>query len=241
MPKSRAAFIALDALLARRSVHAGEQAIKAGRVVVDGRVITNPAARVRVDASVKVQSESRLRGDIKLSHALDHFDVQIAGRVAADIGASAGGFTTALLDRGATRVYAIDVGVGQLVGRLRADKRVVNLEGHNLGVITRQHVPQPVEIITLDLSYLPVADAVPQLEALEIAADADLVALVKPTFELRQGRPPGTRAQLDAALRAATAAVDKRSWRVAGTCESAVTGARGTTEFFIHARREAAA
>lgn len=240
MPKSRARFVALEALLARRNAHAGEQTIKAGRVVVDGRVITNPAARVRVDASVRVQPESRLRGDIKLSRALDQLVVGIAGRVAADVGASAGGFTTALLDRGAARVYAIDVGVGQLVGRLRADERVVNLEGHNLGSITRQHVPEPVDIVTIDLSYLPVAVAVPQLEALEIAADADLVALVKPTFELRRGRPPVTRAQLEAALRSATDAVDAGSWRVAATCKSAVTGARGTTEFFVHARREAA-
>ncbi len=240
MPKSRARFIALNALLARRKIHADEQTIKDGRVVVDGRVITNPAARVRVDASLRVQPESRLRGDIKLSNALEQFDVRIAGRVAADVGASAGGFTTALLARGAARVYAIDVGVGQLVGRLRVDERVVNLEGHNVGCITRRHVPQPVDIVTIDLSYLPVADAVPQLEALEIATDADLVALVKPTFELRRGRPPVTRAELEAALRAATNAIDTGSWRVAATRESPVTGARGTTEFFVHARREAA-
>lgn len=106
MPKSRARFIALNALLARRNIHADEQTIKDGRVVVDGRVITNPAARVRVDASGRVQPECRLRGDIKLSHALDQFDFRIAGRVAVDVGASAGGFTTALLARGAARVYA---------------------------------------------------------------------------------------------------------------------------------------
>jgi 23S rRNA (cytidine1920-2'-O)/16S rRNA (cytidine1409-2'-O)-methyltransferase len=239
MSKSRARFVALEALLARRNVHAGEQVIKAGRVIVDGRVVTNPAARVRSDASIRVESESRLRGDIKLSHALDRLDLRIVGRVAADIGASAGGFTTALLDRGAARVYAIDAGVGQLIGRLRAEERVVNLEGHNLGAINRQHVPQPVEIITLDLSYLSVTDAVPQLEALSVAADADLVALVKPTFELRQGSPPETRAQLDAALRVATASVNAGLWRVAATCESAVKGGRGTTEFFVHARRAA--
>lgn len=116
----------------------------------------------------------------------------------------------------------------------------MNLEGHNVGCITRRHVPQPVDIVTIDLSYLPVADAVPQLEALEIAPDADLAALVKPTFELRRGRPLVIRAELEAALRAATDAVDTGSWRVAATCESAVTGARGTIEFFVHVRREAA-
>ena len=199
----------------------------------------NPAARVRIDASVRVQTESRLRGDVKLSYALDEFGVRIAGRVAVDVGASTGGFTTALLDRGAARVYAIDVGVGQLLGRLRADERVVNLEGRNLGSITRQHVPEPVDVVTVDVSYLSVADAVPQLEVLEFAAGAHLVALVKPTFELRRGRPPAARAELEAALGAATAAIDTGPWRGVATCESAVTGARGTTEFFVHARREA--
>jgi len=238
MPKGRARFIALEALLARRNLHADEQSIKAGQVIVDGRELTDPAARVRADASIRVQADACLRGDIKLSYALDQFDVRTAGRVAADVGASAGGFTTALLDRGAIRVYAIDVGVGQLIGRLRIDERVVNLEGHNIGVISRQHVPEPVDVITVDLSYLPLADAVPQLETLEIAPDADLVALVKPTFELRQGRSPQGRKQLEAALQAGADAVDAASWRVLATCESAVTGARGTTEFFIHARRE---
>jgi 23S rRNA (cytidine1920-2'-O)/16S rRNA (cytidine1409-2'-O)-methyltransferase len=199
MPKSRARFLALHALLVRRNIDADEQTIKAGRLLVDGRVITNPAARVRIDASVRVQAESRLRGDIKLSRALEQLPVRVGGRIAADVGASAGGFTTALLERGATRVYAIDVGVGQLVGRLRVHERVVNLQGHNLGAITREHVPEPIDIITVDLSYLAVADAVPQLEALEIAHDADLVTLVKPTFELRRGRPPAARVDLDAA------------------------------------------
>lgn len=146
-------------------------------MLVDGRVITNPAARVRIDASVRVQAACRLRGDIKLSLALDHLRVRIGGWVAADVGASAGGFTTALLERGAARVYAIDVGVGQLVGRLRAHERVVNLEGHNLGSISCQHVPEPVDLVTVDLSYLSVAGAVPQLEALEIAKGADLFTL----------------------------------------------------------------
>lgn len=240
MPKSRARFIALDALLARRNIEADEQTIKVGRVLVEGRVITSPAARVRIDASVRVQAESRLRGDIKLSLALEQLHVPIGGRVAADVGASAGGFTTALLERGAARVYAIDVGVGQLVGRLRAHERVVNLEGHNLGSVTRQHVPEQVDIVTVDLSYLAVADAVPQLEALDIADGADLVTLVKPTFELRRGRPPTARAELEAAVQAATAAIDAGAWRVVARCESGVTGARGTTEFFVHSQRDAA-
>ena len=237
MSKSRARFVALEVLLARRNLDVDEQAIKAGRVLVDGRVISNPAARVRADASVRVQREARLRGDVKLSYALDRFRVPVADRVAADVGASAGGFTTALLDRGGRRVYAIDVGVGQLVGRLRVDDRVVNLEGHNLGSIDRALVPERVDLVTIDLSYLAVADALPQIEALDIAGDADLVALVKPMFELRRARPPAQADELQAAVRAASEAVASGPWRVVDTCESGVTGARGSIEFFIHATR----
>jgi 23S rRNA (cytidine1920-2'-O)/16S rRNA (cytidine1409-2'-O)-methyltransferase len=240
MPKRRTRFIALAELLARHNMDADERTIKAGRVLVDGRVVFNPSARVRADASIQVRRHARLRGDIKLSYALDQLGLRIAGRVAADIGASAGGFTTALLDRGARRVYAIDAGFGQLVGRLRADERVVNLEGHNLGVIGQRAVPEPVDVITVDLSYLSVTDAIPQLETLDISHDADLVALVKPTFELRRGRPPETDSELELALTAAVEAVAASPWRVEATFKSQVTGAGGTTEFFIHAHRRAA-
>jgi 23S rRNA (cytidine1920-2'-O)/16S rRNA (cytidine1409-2'-O)-methyltransferase len=237
MSKSRARFVALEVLLARRHIEVNERALKAGRVLVDGRVVSNPAARVRADASVRVQREARLRGDVKLSYALERFGVRVAERVAADVGASAGGFTTALLARGARRVYAIDAGVGQLVGRLRADARVVNLEGHNLGSIEHHHVPERIDLATIDLSYLALADALPQIEALDIANDAELVALVKPMFELRRARPPTRADELRAAVRAASDAAGSGPWTVVATCESGVTGARGTTEFFIHASR----
>lgn len=239
MPKSRARFVTLNALLVRRRLDADEQTIKAGRVLVDDRVVLNPAARVPATAAVRVLAEARLRGDVKLSYALDHFELRIGGRVVADVGASSGGFTSALLDRGATRVYAIDAGVGQLKGWLRADARVVNLEGHNLGAITSANVPEPVGLITVDLSYLAVADAVPQLERLAIAPDADLVTLVKPTFELRRAAPPSTEREFVEAVSKAATAINRGAWRVVDTCESGVSGRGGTTEFFIRARRAA--
>jgi len=157
----RARFVALADLLARHRPDVDPSAIAAGRVLVDGRFLTNPAARVRIDATLRVEVPRRLRGDVKLSHALREFAVPVAGRIAVDIGASAGGFTTALLESGARRVYAVDVGVGQLVGRLRADRRVVNLEGHNLGVLDTTVVPDVLQTIVMDVSYLSVADAVP--------------------------------------------------------------------------------
>ena len=115
----RARFVALTALLARRRFDADVGLITSGRVLVDGRVIVNPAALVRSDAALRILPTARLRGERKLSAAFDRLSVPVVGSVALDVGASAGGFTTALLARGARRVYAVDAGVGQLVGRLR--------------------------------------------------------------------------------------------------------------------------
>ena len=233
----RARFVALADLLARRRPDVDPQAIGAGQVLVDGRVVANPAARVRGDAALRVTPARRLRGDIKLSHTLDSFPVAVAGRVALDVGASAGGFTTALLDRGARRVYAVDAGVGQLLGRLRADPRVVNLEGHNLAALDHAAVPDAVEIIAMDLSYLGIADAVPQLERVSIGPNAEIVALVKPTFELRR---PGLAASDDdiaESLHLAAGAIGAGPWTVLGTCDAPRTGQRGAREAFVHARR----
>ncbi len=233
----RARFVALEALLAQRRPDVPAGVIHAGRVLVDGRVVTNPAARVRADASLQVTVEERLRGDVKLSHALDTFKVAVSGRVAVDVGASAGGFTTALLDRDARRVYAVDAGVGQLLGRLRLDTRAVNLEGTNLADLSTDLVPESVELFTMDLSYLALADAIPQLETLRISQDADLLMLVKPTFELRRGSLAATAEDLAEASERVAQAADLSGWRVGHTCAAPRTGQRGAVETFVHARR----
>ena len=112
--KHHVRFIALASLLATRyPTLRVEDALPAGRVLVEGRVLTNPAARVRVDASIRVLPDRRLRGEIKLTHALSTFDVHVTGRFALDLGASAGGFTSALLAAGACRVYAVDAGIDE--------------------------------------------------------------------------------------------------------------------------------
>jgi 23S rRNA (cytidine1920-2'-O)/16S rRNA (cytidine1409-2'-O)-methyltransferase len=235
--RKRARFVALDILLARHRPDVDPSAIADGRVLVDGRVLTNPSARVRLDASLRVVADRRLRGELKLAHALDTLSVEVDGRTALDIGANAGGFTIALLDHGARRVYAVEAGIGLLLGRLRNDSRVVNLEGHNLGSLDATSVPEPIETITMDLSYLAVSNAIPQLERLVIAADADLVALVKPTFELRRGSLAATGKDLDQAVAHATEAATDAGWRVIATIESARRGRRGARESFVHARR----
>ena len=213
-----------------------EDEIRAGRVTVDGIPVTNPRSLVDPTASVRLVEPQVLRGEVKLGRALDHFQIDVASRVALDVGAAAGGFTKALLAAGAKRVYAVDAGHGQLVGSLRQDERVVNLEATNLSELSRDRVPEEVEVVTIDVSYLSLANAVPQLASVAFAPAADLVALVKPMFELKlPALPPDER--LPEAVEAAVKGIERAEWKVLATMPSMVRGAHDAVEFLIHARR----
>lgn len=214
-----------------------QAAIVSGWVLVDGSVVTNPASMVRAGASIRVRGPQALRGTRKLTEALRRLDVPVAGKVAVDVGAAAGGFTRALLDAGARTVYAVDAGHGQLLASLRQDARVVDLEATNLADLTADLVPEPVELVALDLSYLSLARAVTQLEGLAFAPGADLIGLVKPMFELRLASAPTDLPSLDAATARAVRGIEDGGWRVVGTAPSDVGGARGAIEGFVHARR----
>jgi 23S rRNA (cytidine1920-2'-O)/16S rRNA (cytidine1409-2'-O)-methyltransferase len=215
-----------------------EAAVVAGHVLIDGRVVTNPRSLVRADAAVVLRPDRPLRGEDKLRAALDGFTIDVTDRECVDLGASAGGFTRVLLERGARRVYAVDAGHGQLRGELRNHARVVNLERTNLADAA-ERIPgsEPIGVVTMDLSYLSVAAATPQIEGLTFAADADLIALVKPMFELGLDTPPDDDASLELALDMAVAGAERASWRVAGTMASPVTGSKGAREWLLHARR----
>ena len=212
-----------------------EAAIAAGLIAVDGHVTRNPRTLVHAASAVTVVSPELLRGERKLHAALSFFGVDVSDRVALDLGASAGGFTRALLEAGARRVYALDAGYGQLLGSLRQSTRVVNLERTNLAELSRALVPEAVEMITIDLSYLAVSDAVRQLGRLEIAPHAELLALVKPMFELRRSTPPSDVRELDMAVDRARRALEAVGWHVAGEMRSTIGGAGGAIEFFVHA------
>jgi 23S rRNA (cytidine1920-2'-O)/16S rRNA (cytidine1409-2'-O)-methyltransferase len=205
--------------------------------VVDGRVVTNPRSLVPVYASVVVRSAHTLRGEAKLRAALACFRPAVAGRVALDVGAAAGGFTRVLLEAGARRVYAVDAGHGQLLGSLRQDARVVCLESTNVARLDRRLVPEVVDLVTLDLSYLSVASAVGQLGGIELAPGAELIALVKPMFELGLARAPDDRGALDAALGHAVAGVERTGFVGLAAMDSPVLGGRGARELLLHARR----
>lgn len=241
--KGGARLRALDRLVARAhpDIDAAE-AIRSGSVLVDGRVVSNPASLVRRDASIALRRDRPLRGEAKLRFALRAFGVSARGRVALDLGAAAGGFTRVLLENGAARVYAVDAGHGQLLGSLRQHPGVVDLERTNIGELGPELVPESVEIVTVDLSYVSLARAVPQLEGrVAIAADADLVALVKPQFELGVGEPPVGAMRLAQAIERASDGIERAGWTVAGVVESPVPGSRGAVEFLLHARRGQAA
>ena len=155
-----------------------------------------------------------------------------------DVGAAAGGFTAALLHRGAERVYAVDAGFGQLVGRLRLDGRVINLERTNVAAIDHHVVPEVVDLVTVDVSYLPVAGAVGSLRRLRLARQAGLVALVKPTFELRASSLVTDARAVRHAIHIAVEAIDASGWRTEACTIPAVTGAGGAIEAFVLAHRE---
>ena len=206
-------------------------------MLVDGRVILNPNSQVRQGASIAIQPPLVLRGEAKLRAALRAFPVAVSGRTALDAGAAAGGFVRVLLEAGVTRVYAVDAGHGQLLGSLRQDPRVVNLEATNLSELDTTLVPEPIEVVTLDLSYLSLAVGVRYLSRVQIAEGATLLALVKPMFELGLAAPPADDVQLERARRLAEQAIGAAGWAVEGSIRSPLKGARGATEFWVHATR----
>jgi 23S rRNA (cytidine1920-2'-O)/16S rRNA (cytidine1409-2'-O)-methyltransferase len=240
VPKKRPAQLVRVLNLLKRThpdIEDPEVAIGEKAVVVDGVIVVNPQSLVRSDGVVKIREPQVLRGGWKLGGALDHFAISVADRVGLDLGASSGGFTSVLVKRGARTVYAVDVGYGQLLGSLRQNRTVVSLEKTNLAQLTATLVPDIVDVVTVDLSYLSITDAIGQIEEVRFAADADLIALVKPMFELGLGELPTEQSDFDEAIARATEGVQRLPWTVLGWMPSPVTGSHGATEFLLHARR----
>lgn len=215
-----------------------------GQVLVGGRAVAKAGTLVSDDAEITVSpgagAEAVSRGGLKLAAALDAFGLDPAGRTALDVGASTGGFTEALLARGATRVYAVDVGRGQLHPRLAADPRVVSLEETDSRSLDTALVPEPVGVIVADVSFISLDKALPPALALA-APGAFLVALVKPQFEAgREGVDKGGIVR-DAAVRDAAVArvrdwvAGLPGWRVVGVIPSPIPGGSGNREFLLGA------
>ena len=182
------------------------------------------------------------RGGIKLAAALDAFAIDPGGRIGLDVGASTGGFTDVLLSRGAVRVYAVDVGTGQLAWKLRSDSRVVVLERVNARMLSRTDVPEPVDLVVCDVSFISLTLALPAALALT-APGAGLVTLIKPQFEAGREQVGKGGIVRDAAVRHAvcdriTAWLDAQpGWQVDGLIESPISGADGNVEYLLAGRR----
>ena len=222
--------------------------ILAGVVSCAGRRVDKAGEQLALDAALSVTGEDHpwaSRGGVKLAHALDHFRIDLDGRTALDIGASTGGFTDVLLSRGAARVYAVDVGYGQLAWKLRQDPRVVVYERLNARSLTRAQIPEPLDIITCDASFIGLATVLPTPLALA-AEEAALVALVKPQFEAGRERVGKGGVVRDPAVhrevceRAAAWVAAQPGWVVVGVVESPVLGPQGNWEFLLYARHSIA-
>jgi 23S rRNA (cytidine1920-2'-O)/16S rRNA (cytidine1409-2'-O)-methyltransferase len=213
-------------------------AIESGWVQIDGAVVTNPNSQVLPSARIVVREEKSLKGEAKLAaglEALGGFD--FTGLTAIDLGASTGGFTTEMLKRGAAKVFAVDVGHGQLMGTLRQDPRVVNLEQTNATDLTPDLVPDRLDVATIDVSYSPLRAILPAVTAaLLFAPGATLLALVKPMFELQAAELPTSTADLDRAVMVAQQGIRAAGWSVIATVESPLRGNNGAVEYFVRAR-----
>lgn len=235
----------LDQLLVERGlVPSREKAralILAGQVLVNGQKDDKAGHNVSSDSRVELIEPPRYvgRGGLKLEAALEHFHISAAGKICLDVGSSTGGFTDCLLQHGAKRVYAIDVGTGQLDWKLRNDPRVVVHEQVNARFLSRREVPEPVDLTVADVSFISVTMILPAIANL-LAPDAEMVILVKPQFELERRqvtrggiiRDPGLHRQ---ACQRVEDAVRQLGFQTA-IIPSPILGAEGNQEFLLYAR-----
>jgi len=216
------------------------EAIEAGLVSVDGRIVKKPSEPIAADAHIVARAAYPWvsRGGVKLAHALEQFGVDPHGRFCLDVGASTGGFTDVLLTRGARHVVAVDVGHGQLHARLLGDPRVTSLEGQDARTLTPAHLTEAPSLIVIDASFISLAALLPKVLSLA-APRADLVALIKPQFEagraaVKKGmvRDEKIHAQVCARIEGE---IEALGWRISGVVPSPIEGGDGNREFLVNA------
>ena len=237
----------LDALVLERgladSIAKAQAMILAGEVSVDGARVDKAGTHFPEKARIEVSSRAAKyvsRGGFKLEGALEDFSIDPAGRVCLDIGSSTGGFTDCLLQRGAARVYAVDVNIDQLAWKLRNDPRVIRIS-RNARDLRTEDVPEPVDLVVADVSFISVSKVLPPAVA-AAKPGADFLILVKPQFELpREDVGPGgivsDAALHQKAITAVSGAATKRALEVLGTRPSRLAGAEGNQEYFLHVRK----
>jgi 23S rRNA (cytidine1920-2'-O)/16S rRNA (cytidine1409-2'-O)-methyltransferase len=219
-----------------------QAAIAAGRVCADGVPVRKPSEAISTAAAIEAEPEHPYvsRGGVKLAAALDHFHLDVAGRVCLDVGASTGGFTQVLLERGARRVFAVDVGRGQLHPSLRGRPQLVSLEATDIRKLDPSRLPEPPDFAAVDVSFISLKLVLPAIGKLT-PARATLLALIKPQFEAAR-RDTKKGIVRDGAIHAAVcdaiaAFLAAQHWRVGGLIPSPIRGGDGNAEFFIEAER----
>jgi len=239
------ARVRLDQLLVERGLvpsrARAQSVILAGLVRVEGEVADKAGKAVAPDAAVEIVAAEHpwvSRGGVKLAAALDAFAISPSGKRCLDVGASTGGFTHVLLERGASRVVALDVGRGQLDWSLRQDPRVVVMEGINARFLTPGEVPGPFDLVSVDVSFISLRLVLPALVPV-LAEDGDLVALVKPQFEAGRAEIGKKGLVRDAAVHArviarVTELAAAAGFVRVGMTPSPITGTTGNQEFFLH-------
>ena len=246
MAKQRADQLLVDRGLAESRTRA-QALILAGLAFVGDRKIDKAGQQIAEDAAISVKGRDHpwvSRGGIKLDHALMHLGWDIAGAVAIDVGSSTGGFTDVMLNRGAARVYAVDSGTNQLAWKLRQDDRVIVHEQTSARILTADHIPEPVDLIVCDASFIALSKVLPVPMAFA-KVGARLVALIKPQFEAERHEVGKKGVVRDAAVHARVCSevrdwLERSGWRVVETVESPITGPEGNVEFLIAATKSAA-
>ncbi|HJU09307.1 MAG TPA: TlyA family RNA methyltransferase [Candidatus Binataceae bacterium] len=250
MLRSKPIMERLDTEMARRGLALSRD--KAQRLIMAGRVRVNsrPAAKPdqRVDSSTPIlvvgsMADYASRGAYKLLAALDHFALDVAGRMALDVGASTGGFTDVLLRRGVAHVIAMDVGYGQLVDRLRTDHRVTVIDRTNIRYVAAENLPYSPDLVVVDTSFISLKIVLSAIIKI-LARSADIIALIKPQFEVGKGnvgkggivRDP---IRQEAAVAGVLESARRLNLEIKGVIESPIQGASGNREFLAHLLRDA--
>ena len=219
--------------------------IIAGKVAVEGQTVDKPGAKIDVKAQLQLREKDQpyvSRGGLKLEGALRAFGVNPKGMVVMDVGASTGGFTDCILQKGAKKVYDVDVGYGQLAWKLQRDTRVVNLERRNIRYLKREEVGEEVDLILIDTSFISIEKFLPHLLGF-LKRGGELISLIKPQFEVGKGEVGKGGVVKDPALHQKV--IERISGfsrglglKVLGVVESSLLGPKGNREFFIHLKKE---
>lgn len=232
----------IDILLVERGLtptrEKAQALVMAGCVFVEGVKVEKSGHRIDPVATVDIRGQDHPyvgRGGVKLAHALDHFAVDATGKICMDVGASTGGFTDCLLQRGAAKVYAVDVGYGQLAWRIAQDPCVVAIERTNIRTMDRDSIPEAIDIAVIDVSFISLTLVLPAVDRF-VKANGAIIALVKPQFEVGRGRvgkggivrDEGLQREAVEKIVAAGAAL---GWTPLGATESPIQGAKGNREF----------